>query len=135
MSGHAESPVENLIEELDLTAVAAWLQDQRWYASKSRSVASLEIEESVALAGPPPLVLALVQARFATGSHDLYQLPLAFLPAAAGGRPHAADQRRPSGSCSTPSPTPSSCASCCATSMPRRRSTPARDACASSVPS
>ena len=37
------------------------------------------MEERAALAADPPLLLALVQARFATGSHDLYQLPLAFL--------------------------------------------------------
>jgi maltokinase len=79
MSQPVESPVEALVGKLDLKAVGAWLEKQRWYASKSRHVAGLEVEEAVALADNPPLVLALVQARFATGSHDLYQLPLAFL--------------------------------------------------------
>ena len=79
MSQPVESPVEALLGRLDLEAVGAWLEEQRWYASKSRHVAGLEVEEAVALTDDPPLVLALVQARFATGSHDLYQLPLAFL--------------------------------------------------------
>jgi maltokinase len=82
MSQPVESPVDALLGKLDLKAVGAWLEEQRWYASKSRHVAGLEVEEAVALAGEPPLLLALVQARFATGSHDLYQLPLAFLPPA-----------------------------------------------------
>ncbi|HEX3834399.1 MAG TPA: phosphotransferase [Solirubrobacteraceae bacterium] len=84
MSQPVESPVEALLGKLDLQAVAAWLEEQRWYASKSRHVAGLEVEEAVALADDPPLLLALVQARFATGSHDLYQLPLAFLSPAQG---------------------------------------------------
>jgi maltokinase len=91
MAGDVESPVDTLVEQLDLDAIATWLEDQRWYGSKSRSVSGLEIEQSVALAASPPLLLTLVQARFATGSHDLYQLPLAFLPAgqAAGRTPVA----------------------------------------------
>ena len=68
-----------MVGKLDLEAVSAWLEEQRWYASKSRHVTGLEVEQAVALADHPPLLLALVQARFATGSHDLYQLPLAFL--------------------------------------------------------
>jgi maltokinase len=54
-----------------------WVQHQRWYASKSRSVAGIEIVESVTLREEPLLLLALVQTRFATGTHELYQLPLA----------------------------------------------------------
>jgi trehalose synthase-fused probable maltokinase len=84
MSQPVESPVEALLGKLDLQAVAAWLEEQRWYASKSRHVTDLEVEEAVALADDPPLLLALVQAGFATGSHDLYQLPLAFLSPAQG---------------------------------------------------
>ena len=84
MSQPVESPVEALLGELDLKAAAAWLEEQRWYASKSLHIAGLEVEEAVALADDPPLLLALVQARFANGSHDLYQLPLAFLSPAQG---------------------------------------------------
>ena len=58
-----------------------WIQVQRWYASKSRSVAGIEIVENVVLREEPLLLLALVQTRFATGTHELYQLPLALLQA------------------------------------------------------
>src|SRR6185437_13433018 len=54
-----------------------WVKEQRWYASKARSVAGIEIVESVMLRDDPPLVLALVETRFGTGTHELYQLPLA----------------------------------------------------------
>jgi maltokinase len=80
MTQPVESPADALLENLDLEDVAAWLEQQRWYASKSRHVVGLEVEERAALATDPPLLAALVQARFATGSHDLYQLPLVFLP-------------------------------------------------------
>jgi maltokinase len=59
-----------------------WIAIQRWYASKSRSIAGLEIVENVALREEPLLLLTLVQTRFATGTHELYQLPLALRPAA-----------------------------------------------------
>jgi maltokinase len=54
-----------------------WLHEQRWYASKSRNVAGVEVVESAVLRDEPLLVLALIQARFATGTHELYQLLLA----------------------------------------------------------
>jgi len=69
------------IERLDFEKVAAWLETQRWYASKSRHVTGLQLEESVAIADTPPLLINLVQARFATGSHELYQLPFVLLGA------------------------------------------------------
>lgn len=77
MSEHVQTDTSELIERLDLAAVGTWLEGQRWYGSKSRHVTAVEIEERVALA--PALLLTIVQTRFATGSHDLYQLPLAFL--------------------------------------------------------
>ncbi|HTU97826.1 MAG TPA: phosphotransferase [Solirubrobacteraceae bacterium] len=69
------------IDRLDPDEVAAWLEGQRWYASKSRHVTGLQIEESVAIADAPPLIVNLVQARFASGSHELYQLPFVLMAA------------------------------------------------------
>ncbi|MGH2868692.1 MAG: maltokinase N-terminal cap-like domain-containing protein [Solirubrobacteraceae bacterium] len=80
MSKAAQTAGETLIEGLDLDALSEWLEEQRWYASKSRHVTGIEIDESVALAQSPPMLLTLVQARFASGSHELYQLPLTFVP-------------------------------------------------------
>jgi trehalose synthase-fused probable maltokinase len=62
---------------IDVDELREWIQQQRWYASKSRSVAGIEVVERVALREQPePLLLALVQTRFATGTHELYQLLL-----------------------------------------------------------
>ena len=62
-----------------------WVVQQRWFASKSRDVASLNVLEAVSLRDDPPmLVLALVEARFPAGTHELYQLPLGLRPAEEG---------------------------------------------------
>ncbi|MDQ6745764.1 MAG: phosphotransferase [Actinomycetota bacterium] len=69
-------PAADVRECLDEESLRAWVQKQRWYASKSRSVSGIEIVEGVTLRERPMLFLALVQTRFATGRHELYQLPL-----------------------------------------------------------
>ena len=67
---------EELAELLDCPHLRDWITKQRWYASKTRAVTGIEIVEEVALRHHPTLVLALAQARFAQGTHELYQLPL-----------------------------------------------------------
>ncbi|MGI8506980.1 MAG: maltokinase N-terminal cap-like domain-containing protein [Solirubrobacteraceae bacterium] len=87
MTGPVQSPAQALTRSLDLEALGAWIEGQRWYASKSRHVSAIEIEECALLVERPPLLLALVAARFATGSHELYQLPLTLLaPSQSNGR-------------------------------------------------
>jgi maltokinase len=81
MTENVTNPARAEMERLDLENVATWLEAQRWYASKSRHVTGLQFDESVAIADGPPLILNLVQARFASGSHELYQLPFALLGA------------------------------------------------------
>ena len=61
---------------LDDDSLREWIAHQRWYGAKARSIAGLEIVESPLLGQDPPTLLALVQTRFATGTHELYQLPL-----------------------------------------------------------
>jgi trehalose synthase-fused probable maltokinase len=78
---HVSNPARAEIDRLDTETVAAWLEGQRWYASKSRHVTGLQFEESVAITETPPLIVNLVQTRFASGSHELYQLPFVLLPA------------------------------------------------------
>jgi maltokinase len=63
----------DLARSIDADALAAWVPAQRWFASKSRDV-TIGLVEMLALAQHPPLGLALVEARFAAGTHDLYQL-------------------------------------------------------------
>jgi trehalose synthase-fused probable maltokinase len=74
-------PVQSIaggdLSSLDVETLGAWVEAQRWYASKSRHVTGVELAESIVLDDEPPvLVLALLQTRFATGTHELYQLPL-----------------------------------------------------------
>jgi predicted trehalose synthase len=51
-----------------------WLMEQRWFASKSRDVASANVLARVPLSEAPALELEIVEARFHTGTHELYQL-------------------------------------------------------------
>ena len=72
----------SFIEEASLHE---WVVEQRWFASKSREVASLNVLEAVSLRDEAPmLVLALVEARFPAGTHELYQVPLGLRPADEG---------------------------------------------------
>jgi trehalose synthase-fused probable maltokinase len=72
-------PADEIRECLDEESLREWVRAQRWYASKSRTVAGLEIVEGITLRDSPFLFLALVQTRFATGTHELYQLPLSLI--------------------------------------------------------
>jgi trehalose synthase-fused probable maltokinase len=69
-------PDLELAELLDEESLRDWIAQQRWYGAKARSITGVEIVESLPLAEDPPVLLALVQTRFATGTHELYQLPL-----------------------------------------------------------
>jgi trehalose synthase-fused probable maltokinase len=73
-----EHPVQIAADEirqcLDDESLRDWVARQRWYASKSRGVTGIEIIEGISLG--EAFYLALVQTRFATGTHELYQLPL-----------------------------------------------------------
>lgn len=80
MSKPVQSPAEELIDALDPDALAQWLEQQRWYASKSRHVTGIEVDEYVQIVQQPPLLLAVLAPKFASGSHELYQVLLAFVP-------------------------------------------------------
>ena len=73
--------VPNLAELLDAEAFREWLERQRWYASKSRRVTGVSIADSVTLCEQPQLLLALLETGFATGNHELYQVPVCLRPA------------------------------------------------------
>ncbi len=77
MSEGLQFTADEIRRALDEEELREWVQHQRWYASKARQVAGIEIVESILLRDDPLLLLALVQTRFATGTHELYQLPLA----------------------------------------------------------
>jgi predicted trehalose synthase len=51
-----------------------WVTQQRWFASKAREVAAVNVLAHVELSAQPALRLELVEARFQAGTHELYQL-------------------------------------------------------------
>jgi trehalose synthase-fused probable maltokinase len=63
----------DLVRSIDAEALSDWVVEQRWFASKAHEV-HVGLVEVLVLAEEPPLGLALVEARFAAGTHDLYQL-------------------------------------------------------------
>ncbi len=77
--GNVDTPGATRASGLDPDAVAEWLARQRWYATKSRQIATLDFEQVIALESGSPLLLVLAQTGFATGTHELYQLPLSFV--------------------------------------------------------
>jgi maltokinase len=65
------------IAALDEERLGEWLLGRRWFGSKARDVAHIHVLDVTALdEGPPALSVALVEARFPGGTHDVYQLPL-----------------------------------------------------------
>ena len=80
MTDPVQIPAAEIWQRLGGESLRDWVQHQRWYASKSRAITALDIVESLTLRDEPLLMLALVQTRFATGTHELYQLPLGLRP-------------------------------------------------------
>ena len=64
---------------LDERALIEYVTQQRWYGAKSRGVVHAQVLDSAVLrTQEPQLVLALVEVRYETGAHDLYQLLVSF---------------------------------------------------------
>jgi len=56
----------------DERALIEYVTEQRWYGAKTRGVVHAEVADSVELG--PTLGLALVEIRYETGAHDVYQV-------------------------------------------------------------
>jgi maltokinase len=65
--------IASLLKPDDL---AEWLPEQRWFASKTRDVAEVNLSDVLTLSDDPQLAIGLVEARFQAGTHELYQLLL-----------------------------------------------------------
>jgi trehalose synthase-fused probable maltokinase len=60
---------------VDENALIEYVTRQRWYGAKSRTVSHSEVLDTVTIRqAEPQLSLALVELRYDTGAHDLYQL-------------------------------------------------------------
>jgi maltokinase len=66
------------IDALDLEALAEWLVERRWFGSKTRELTQVGVID-MPLLDPelPQLRIALVEAHFGSGSHEIYQVPIA----------------------------------------------------------
>jgi maltokinase len=60
---------------MDEQALMEYVAQQRWYGAKSRTVSHSEVLDTVTIRqAEPQLSLALVEMRYDTGAHDIYQL-------------------------------------------------------------
>jgi trehalose synthase-fused probable maltokinase len=73
------------LARLDEERLGEWLLGRRWFGSKAEDVSHVHVLDAMPLAvGAPALDLALVEARFPTGTHAIYQLVLGSRPAEEG---------------------------------------------------
>jgi maltokinase len=73
------------LARLDEERLSEWLLGRRWFGSKAQDLSHLGVLDTVTLHdGPPALLLALIEARFPTGTHNIYQLLLGVRPAEEG---------------------------------------------------
>src|SRR4029079_8367970 len=60
---------------MDEQSLIEYVTRQRWYGAKSRTVSHSDVLDTVTIRqGEPQLSLALVEMRFDTGAHEIYQL-------------------------------------------------------------
>ncbi|MGH2761877.1 MAG: maltokinase N-terminal cap-like domain-containing protein [Thermoleophilaceae bacterium] len=79
--------VRGELPQLDPRALGEWVVGQRWFGSKAREVVSLDVLDVVPLRFEPQLLASvMVEARFAPGTHEVYQVPVAVRPAEEGWR-------------------------------------------------
>ncbi len=66
-------------------ALASWVTAQRWFSSKLRDVHEFRVLDLLTLESQDPLVaIAIAEARFGSGRHEVYQVPIAVRPLSSG---------------------------------------------------
>jgi maltokinase len=71
---------------IDEEALEEWVLSQRWFGSKARDVVQLAVLDVVPLRlEEQPLASVLLEARFAPGTHEIYQVPVGFRADSANG--------------------------------------------------
>ena len=70
------------LPQLDEQVLSDWLVQQRWFGAKASQVSELGVLTAVALRDnePPLVAVALLEARFPAGTHELYQVLLGARP-------------------------------------------------------
>jgi maltokinase len=70
---------------IDEQALGQWLLGRRWFGSKAEDVAHVGVLDAMELdEADPALLLALIEARFPTGTHHVYQLLFGVRPEGEG---------------------------------------------------
>jgi len=65
--------------------LSEWISAQRWFGAKARDVAQFNVLDVVVLRREPPAIaLTIVEARFGSGTHELYNVPLGVRPESDG---------------------------------------------------
>ena len=74
------------LPQLDEQVLSDWLVQQRWFGAKASQVAHLGVLTAVSLRDnePPLVAVALLEARFPAGTHELYQVLLGARPVEEG---------------------------------------------------
>jgi maltokinase len=73
--------MSELLDTLEEERLRDWVVEQRWFGSKAQEVSQLNVLEAFTLRDESPqLVLALVEARFPSGTHEVYQVPIGIRP-------------------------------------------------------
>jgi trehalose synthase-fused probable maltokinase len=73
------------LDAVPADALAEWATSQRWFSSKQNEVREFKVLDLIVLSTADPVVaIVIAEARFGTGTHDLYQLPIAVRGAASG---------------------------------------------------
>src|SRR3954470_4276483 len=77
--------MSDLLAGLPEDRLREWFVPQRWFGSKASEGAHLNVLEAFTLRDESPqLVLALIEARFPQGTHEVYQVPVGIRPASEG---------------------------------------------------
>ena len=73
------------VNALPEDALASWVTAQRWFSSKLREVNEFRVLDLVPLESADPIVaIAIAEARFGSGRHEVYQVPIAVRPLSSG---------------------------------------------------
>jgi maltokinase len=81
----SEQALAGPLDVLDEQALVDYVKGQRWYGSKAGDARHAQVLDAVPLRAQPPLLAsAIVELRFQSGMHELYQLLVGMRPAEEG---------------------------------------------------
>ncbi len=88
MPSVAEALARGDASAISTDVLSEWLASQRWFGAKSRSFSEFRVIECLPLRTEMPVMAILVvEARFGTGTHELYQVPVSVRAADVGDHP------------------------------------------------